>query len=89
MIKDSLAWSMIIIGLAIIASVVLMEWFSLPVWVDDQYHDLARILLLGFGIASLYYAHSRIDHIESNKRFDEINEKLDRILENRDNVKQQ
>jgi len=79
MLKDILAWLMIGFGIFLILMIIILEATRESVWINSQYHDLALVFVLGIGIASLYYSHSRIDHLETNATLDKIQEKLDEI----------
>ncbi|MGI0064929.1 MAG: hypothetical protein ACREAL_08700 [Nitrosopumilaceae archaeon] len=87
MIKDKLTWVMVVLGIIVVIGTVYMEFTRMEVWVNNSYHDFALVVFVGISIASLYYGHSRIDHLENNGRFDKIQKELEKIYEDIHEIK--
>jgi len=79
MIKDTLAWFMIGAGIFLASMTIYFETTRENFWINSQYHDLAVVITIGIAIASLYYANSRIDHLETNVTLDKMQQVLDEI----------
>ena len=57
-------------------------------WINDPNHDLALVFGIGVAVASLYYAHSRKDYLDTNETLDEIHEDVHEIKDDIQKMKE-
>ncbi len=79
-VKDPITWFFIGAGISVI---VLVTYYNInnTSLMQSNFGALGTVIGVSVAVASLYYAHSRIDHIQSNEKLDEILEGIDELLD--------
>ena len=85
--RDPLIWIMMGGGILVMFVVVYMELTRMSGWINDPNHDFALVFAIGIAVASLYYAHSRRDHLDTTETLDEIQEDIYEIKDDIQKIK--
>jgi len=88
MVRDPLLWLMLGGGISLLIWIIFLELTRMSGWIDDPNHDLALVFGIGIAVASLYYAHSRKDHLDTNETLDEIHKDTQKIKKDIQKIKE-
>lgn len=87
MLKDPFTWYMYCSGAVLIVAILFMELTSVAGWINSDFRELAVIFGLAMGLGSVFYAHSRTDHLSTSDAIEELHDVLDELHEDIHNMK--